>query len=76
MKVIEKVIFVGKADGIRSWFWAKVISIFFALTLSDPLSGFHGPSTAPAHPALKAFIDGHEATFNVLEKQFLVPGAL
>ena len=38
--------------------------------LSDPLSGFHSPSIAPALPALKAWLDEHEASFNLLEKPF------
>ena len=35
-----------------------------------PLSGFHSPSIAPALPPLKAWLDKHEASFNVLEKLF------
>jgi hypothetical protein len=45
-------------------------NIVVARMLSDPLSGFHSPSIAHARPALKAWLDEHEASFNVLEKSF------
>jgi hypothetical protein len=34
------------------------------------MSGFHSPSIAPALPALKAWLDEHEASFDTLEKPF------
>ena len=34
------------------------------------MSGFHSPSIAPALPALKAWLDEHEASFDALEKPF------
>ena len=73
MKAVEKLIFVVKADGIRA---TELVvdqgefNIVIAQMLSDPLSGFRSPSIAPALPALKAWFDKHEASFNVLEKPF------
>jgi acyl transferase domain-containing protein len=34
------------------------------------MSGFHSPSIAPALPALKAWLDEHQASFDALEKPF------
>jgi acyl transferase domain-containing protein len=73
LKAIEKLISVVKADGIRA---TKLVvdqgefNIVISQMFSDPLSGFHSPSIAPALPALKAWLDEHEASFNVLEKPF------
>ena len=46
---------------------SKPLSVKSHLT---PPPGFHSPSIAPALPALKAWLDEHEASFNVLEKPF------
>jgi acyl transferase domain-containing protein len=73
MKAIEKLISVVKADGIRATKLAVdqgESNIVLTQMLSNPLSGFHSPSIAPALPALKAWLDEHEASFNVLEKPF------
>ena len=73
LKAIEKLISVVKTDGIRA---TKLVVdqgefiIVIPQMLSDPLSGFHSPSIASALPALKAWLDEHEASFNVLEKPF------
>ena len=37
---------------------------------SDSPLGFHSPSIASALPALKAWLDEHEASFDTLEKPF------
>ena len=71
MKALEKLISVVKADGIRA---TKLVvdqgeRSFLKFYLTS-LSGFHSPSIAPAPPALKAWLDEHEAPFNLLEKPF------
>ena len=74
---IEKPISVPvvKADGIRA---TKLVvdqgefSIVITQMLSDPLSDFHSPSIAPALPALKAWLDEHEALFNLLRNPHLI----
>ncbi|KAF8811343.1 ketoacyl-synt-domain-containing protein [Phlegmacium glaucopus] len=57
MKAIEKLISAVKADGLRA---TKLVVD----------QGFHSPSIAPALPALKAWLDEHEASFDALEKPF------
>ena len=73
LKAIEKLVSVVEADGIRA---TKLVveqgefNIVIAQMLPDLLSGFHSPSIASALPALKAWLDLHEASFNMLEKPF------
>jgi hypothetical protein len=45
-------------------------NVIIARMLSDPRPGFHSPSIAPDLSSLKAWLDEHEALFNVLEKPF------
>ncbi|KAF8151526.1 hypothetical protein B0H34DRAFT_132545 [Crassisporium funariophilum] len=57
LKAVERLISAVKSDGLRA---TKLVID----------QGFHSPSIAPALPALKAWLDEHEASFDTLEKPF------
>ncbi|CAA7264464.1 unnamed protein product [Cyclocybe aegerita] len=57
LKGVEKLMAAAKRDGLRS---VKLVVD----------QGFHSPSIAPALPALKAWLDEHEASMKPLEKPF------
>ncbi|KAJ3515067.1 hypothetical protein NLJ89_g1986 [Agrocybe chaxingu] len=57
LKGVEKLMAAVKRDGLRS---VKLVVD----------QGFHSPSIAPALPALKAWLDEHEASMKPLEKSF------